>query len=185
MATRSRLLTRSHIQNTRNTLKKVNVVLLDINKNYPLISNPKIDVKIFNKNGIDTCIDYITSETTDKYLFISVLIGSTVSPLISDFPQIISIYIYCEDQLYRNPPNQQIKLRGIFNSIEMMFKQFQEDIIFLTTEQYFEQSTFQNINQESNEVVRWEFYNSIEIQILIRMSLLHFVEKVIQTTDVC
>jgi hypothetical protein len=95
------------------------------------MNNSKMDVKIFSKDEIDSCIDFIKSQTINIFLFLSTLIDNIVISSICDCPQITAIYIFCKDQQYDNYSNEQKKVRGIFNNIDTMFKQFQEDIIFL------------------------------------------------------
>jgi hypothetical protein len=153
MASRSKLFTHSRAQNTKNTIQKINLVIFDIDVSHIMISDPTIELKIFNKEEIDFWFDYITSNIENIYLFISNMISNTLIQLIHYFPQITSIYIFCKDQQYKNDSNTQRKLRGIYNDIDMMFKQFQDDRNTLKNQYYSEESTFKNIDSQSAEVL--------------------------------
>jgi hypothetical protein len=164
MASRSRLYTRfrpPRTQQSEDTIRKSNLIIFDINFNHHLITDPLFQMKIFTEEEIDACLDYMTSEIDDIHLFVSNVIIDVFIQLISEHPQIKSVYVFCKDQQYQNHSYDGPKLRGIFRDFNTMFKQFQDDITELKNQYYFEQSTFQNINPESGEVLWWKFFDKI------------------------
>jgi hypothetical protein len=158
MASRSRLFTRSRSQPTANTIQTINLVIFDIDVDDIMINDPTIELKIFNEEEIDLWFDYITSNIENIYLFISNMISHTFMQFIHDFPQITSIYIFSKDQQYSN---RQRKLRGIYNDIDMMFKQFQDDRNTLKNQYYSENRTLRNIDSLSAEVLWWIIFDKI------------------------
>jgi hypothetical protein len=157
---RSRLYTRFRSQRTHQR-EKLNIVILDIDENDFLINNPNIQMKIFTKDEIDACIDYITSEITNLYLFISSGMSNTYIPLIYNCEQIKSINILEKNEKYENYSYAKEKVQNIFSDIDTMFKQFQDDITKLDNEIYSEKSTFESINPESAQILWWKFFDKI------------------------
>jgi hypothetical protein len=88
----------------------------------------------------------------NRYLFISSDISNTIFPLIYNCEQIKSIYILNKNEQYQDYSNGRRKVQGIFNVINKMFERFRVDISTVKNLYYSEQSTFQNINQESAEI---------------------------------
>ncbi|CAF1016060.1 unnamed protein product [Adineta steineri] len=126
-----------------------------------MLSDPTIEMKIFNKDEIDLCFDYITSDVNEIHLFASNPLGTTFIQSIHDYPQIKSIYIFCKDQQYRNYSNTLTKLQGTFDDINVMWQQFQHGRNIFYSYYDAEQSTFKNIGSTSAETLWWIVFHKI------------------------
>ncbi|CAF1005995.1 unnamed protein product [Adineta steineri] len=163
MSSRSRLHTRSRHQNNTRSIKKINLVIFDIDVNQSMLSDPTIEMKIFNKDEIDSWFDYITSDVNEIHLFVSNLLHNTFIQFIHDYPQIKSIYIFCKDQQYRNYSNTLTKLQGTFDDINVVWQKFQRvpdrDMCY----NYYDskQSTFRNMDSTSAETLWWIVFDKI------------------------
>jgi hypothetical protein len=164
MASTTRLYTRSRpprTHETENTSKMINVVIVDIDHNDLLINDPNIQMKVFSKDEINACVHYITSELTNLFLFISSDVGNTLIPFILNCPQINSIYILNKYEHCQNYPYANREIGRTFHDVSEMIKQFQNDIMLLTSKCYSEQSTFQSVNPESAQVLWWKFFDKM------------------------
>jgi hypothetical protein len=164
MALRSGLyphLSPSHIHQSNDAIKKMNLIIFDINFNNFLINNQLFQIKVYPEEEIDLLFDYITSGINDIYLFISNIISNIFIQSICEYPQIKSVYIFCKDPQYQNYSNSIRKFRGIFHDVNTMFNKFQNDINELKEQYYSEQNTFQTIDQKSSEVLWWKYFHQI------------------------
>ncbi|CAF1005925.1 unnamed protein product [Adineta steineri] len=161
MSSRSRLYTRSRHQNNAHSIKKTNLVIFDIDVNQSMLSDPTIELKIFNKDEIDLCFDYITSDVNEIHLLASNRLGNTFIQSIHDYPQIKSIYIFCKDQQYRIDSKPLTKLQGIFNDINVMWEKFQHGRNIFYSYYDSKQSTFKNIDSTSAETLWWIVFDKI------------------------
>jgi len=142
-------------------IRKVNLIILDINFDDVLMNDQLFQMKIFTEEQTDSWFDYITSGINDIYLFIPNIISNILFQSICEYSQIKSIYMLCRDQQYQNYSNSTSKLRGIFNDFDTMFKQFQDDMNQLKNQYYSEQITFQIIDGKSEEFLWWKFFHQI------------------------
>ncbi len=55
-------------------MKDYDLILLDIDRNHLLMNNLQVNMKLFNNDAVDECIDYMTSEITDIYLYPVILV---------------------------------------------------------------------------------------------------------------
>jgi hypothetical protein len=164
MASRTRLYTRSRpprTHETENTSKMINAVIVDIDHNDLLINDSNIQMKVFSKDEIDVCVDYITSELTNLYLFISSDVGNTLIPFIHNFPQIKSIYILNKYENYQKYSYATQRIQGIFHDINRMAKQFQVDITKSEHTYLSEDKTFQNIDPQNAETYWYRFFSMV------------------------
>ncbi|CAF0732441.1 unnamed protein product [Adineta steineri] len=155
MSSRPRLYTLARHQNNAHSIKKTNLVIFDIDVSQAMLSDPTIEMKIFNKDEIDLCFDYITSNVNEIHLIASNLLGDTFIQFIHDYPQIKSIYIFCKDPQYVNYSNTLTKLQGTFDDINAMWQQFQHDRNIFYSYYDSKQSTFKNIDSKSAENTWW------------------------------
>ncbi|CAF1494133.1 unnamed protein product [Adineta steineri] len=161
MSSRPKLYTRYRNQSNKISIKKINLVIFDIEVNQSMLSESTFEVKIFNKDEIDLLFEYITSDVNETHLFASNLLGNTFIQSIHDYPPIKSIYILCKDQQYTNYSNTLTKLQGIFDDINVMWQQFQYDRKKFYTYYDFKRSTFKNIDSASVESVWWIVFDKI------------------------
>ncbi|CAF4089444.1 unnamed protein product [Adineta steineri] len=139
MSSRSRLYTRSRHQNNAHSIKKTNLVIFDIDVNQSMLSDPTIELKIFNKDEIDLCFDYITSDVNEIHLLASNRL----------------------DQQYRIDSKPLTKLQGIFNDINVMWEKFQHGRNIFYSYYDSKQSTFKNIDSTSAETLWWIVFDKI------------------------
>jgi tetratricopeptide (TPR) repeat protein len=88
-------------------------------------------VKIFT--DIDQSIDYLSEMINEKVLMIvSGSIGQYIIPLIYEFNQLVSIYIFCENKSKHELWTSKInKIKGIFTQIEELCDKLRIDIQYL------------------------------------------------------
>jgi hypothetical protein len=164
MALRSGLysyLSPSHTHQSNDVIKKINLIIFDINFNNLLIIDQLFQIKIYPEEEIDLWFDYITSGINNIYLFISNIISNIFIQSICEYPQIKSVYIFCKDPQYQNYSNSIRKFRGIFHDFNTMFNKFQNDINELKEQYDSKQSTFQTIDRKSSEVLWWKYFHQI------------------------
>ena len=146
---------------THDTTDTNNLVILDIDLTNLSIDIYQYQVKIFSKDEIDECTDYITSGITDVFLFISHITSNILLPLICDYEHLKSIYIFCKDQQCQICSNRKPKIRNIFDDINTMFERFEEQINTQKDDFYFEQKRSENSKQQEKEGIWWKFFYEI------------------------
>ncbi|CAF1654680.1 unnamed protein product [Rotaria magnacalcarata] len=79
---------------------------------------------------VNRCIDFILETKNEKiFLVVSGSLGETLVPIIHDYEQIDSIYIYCENKnKHEKWANEIKKIKGVFQALEPMFDVFRRDI---------------------------------------------------------
>ncbi|CAF3961504.1 unnamed protein product, partial [Adineta steineri] len=161
MSLGSRLYTRSRHQNSAPAIEKTNLVIFDIDVNQSMLSDPTIEMKIFNKDEIDLWFDHITSDINEIHLFASNLLHNTFIQFINDYPQIKSIYIFCKGQQYVNYSNTLTKLQGTIDDINVMWEKFQHNRQIFYSYYDSKQSTFKNMDSASAESAWWIVFDKI------------------------
>ena len=166
MATRSRLYARSRPRSTNQSesrIKRANLIILSNNANEFVINDDRIGVKAFTEENVDSWFDYITTESnmTNVYLFVPNIFTNVMLESICEYPQIEYVYIFGKDPRYPIFSDLHGKLKGTFDESNHMLEEFRADIDEKLNQFYFEQSTFQNINEGSSEVLWWTFFNRV------------------------
>ncbi|CAF3187046.1 unnamed protein product [Rotaria sp. Silwood2] len=80
-------------------------------------------------NDSDRCIDFITDTKNEKiFLIMSGLLGRTLAPVIHDFSQIDSIYIYCNNRArHEKWADKEKKIKGVFQDIGSIYDAVRRD----------------------------------------------------------
>ena len=128
-----------HIYETTNTDKTINLVILDADLTNLLIDIYQYQVKVFSKDELNECVDYITSGITDVYLFYipyNCQYTSSINPYLSTF----------KNNLY---------------DINIMFTKFQEDFNKQKTGFSFAGKTQQSFNSNKSAAAWWKFFHEI------------------------
>ena len=150
-----------YIHDTTDPNKTISLVILDADLTNLSVDISQYQLKLFSKDEINECIDYITSEITDVYLFISHKTSNTLIRLICDYEHLKSIYIFCKNKQCQNCSNRKQKIRFIFDDINTMFERFQEQINIRQNEWYFEQKRSEHSKQQDKEDIWWKFFYEI------------------------
>ncbi|CAF3582838.1 unnamed protein product [Rotaria sp. Silwood1] len=81
-------------------------------------------------NEVNQCIDFITDIKNEKiFLIISGLLGRKLMPVINNFSQIDSVYIYCTNKArYEKWADEEKKIKGVFQNIEPIYDAVRRDI---------------------------------------------------------
>ena len=166
MATRSRLYTPFRPRSTNQSesrIKRANLIILSNNANEFVINDDRVGVKAFTEENVDSWFDYITTESnmTNVYLFVPNIFTNVMLESICEYPQIKYVYIFGKDPRYPIFSDLHGKLKGTFDESNHMLEEFRADIDEKLNQFYFEQSTFQNINEGSSEVLWWTFFNRV------------------------
>ena len=164
MATRTKFYTRfrsSRTHQLEQTIKKISIIILNIDQNQLKMNDPQVEVKIFTKYELDQYVDYIITKITNIYLFISSHIADRFIPLVHNCSQIKSIYIFDNDKQYQNYLYAKEKVQGPFQSIYKTLKQFNKNISLPTGQCYPQLSRFQIINEESAQGLWWKVLDKI------------------------
>ena len=151
----------SHICDTMNTDKTIYLVILDTDLTNLSIDISQYQVKVFFKDEINECVDYITSGITGVYLFISHITVDTLLPLIRTYQHLKTIYIFCKDQQCQICLNREPQTRNIFHDINIMFTQFQEDLNKQKPKFCFVGSTQQSFNSNNSAASWWKFFHKV------------------------
>ena len=142
--------------------KRFILLILDIDLTNLLIDISQYQVKLFSKYGeINECVDYITSEITNVYLFISHITSSILVPFICDYEHLKSNYIFCKDQQCQKCLNKEQTHQIVFDDINIMFTKFQEDLNKQKTGFCYEGKTQQSFNSNKSAAAWWKFFHEI------------------------
>jgi hypothetical protein len=81
---------------------------------------------------IDTFIDYLTNEITERIiLIVSGSLGFQIIPKIHCFPLIDSIYIFCQNKtIHRLWAKNYNKVQGVFNDIDLLCLHLRKEKLF-------------------------------------------------------
>ncbi|UJR06839.1 hypothetical protein I4U23_011127 [Adineta vaga] len=80
-------------------------------------------------------------------------------PMINNYPQIKSIYILSNKELYQSYSCEEDKVRGVFTNIDEMIEQFRQDANKSNYIYYSEESTFRHIDKQSAQVLWWKLFD--------------------------
>ncbi|CAF1347054.1 unnamed protein product, partial [Rotaria sp. Silwood1] len=78
---------------------------------------------------IDECIDFLSDiENENVFMIISGALGQHIIPVIQECPQLVSIYIFCDNQLIHERWAKTIaKVKGVYTQIELICDALQID----------------------------------------------------------
>ncbi|CAF1490609.1 unnamed protein product [Rotaria sp. Silwood1] len=78
---------------------------------------------------IDECIDFLSDiENKNVFMIISGALGQHLIPVIQECPQLVSIYIFCDNQvIHERWAKTMAKVKGVYTQIEPICKELQID----------------------------------------------------------
>ncbi|CAF1502564.1 unnamed protein product, partial [Rotaria sp. Silwood1] len=78
---------------------------------------------------IDECIDFLSDiENENVFMIISGALGQYLIPVIQECPQLVSIYIFCDNQvIHERWAKTMAKVKGVYTQIEPICKELQID----------------------------------------------------------
>jgi hypothetical protein len=123
-------------------------------------------LKIFTE--LKSCLDYIQSISNERiFIIVSGQLSSILIPLIQDLPQILHIYIFCQQ-----PENySSFKSSGVFTDQELLYNQLSKDVnhFYIThslTTSFLTEKSLRDLTKETGAF----FWFQLFIAALINMS---------------
>ena len=138
--------------------QKSDLVFLDVTPNHQLLTDQRLEVRVFSIDEVDACVDYMTSGAHNISLFISVNIEHMLIPIIYQIEYIKRIFILDEGKLcnrYRIlTPIEPYRFRVSFAETETRYNSFQQGDVTTTMIHSVREASFEII-REGAEKVRW------------------------------
>ncbi|UJR17447.1 hypothetical protein I4U23_004342 [Adineta vaga] len=151
------------------------IICLDENANHQTeIANELIDI-VYNFKlfvNVDECIDYITSVSPTKYVFLILFSHQFILSYIDQLPQIRSIY------LFHTNPIEYEKIENVFSDKQLLLNKLNNDVKLFSNQLPLPMTFFNNIDDNvkeksvkdlSNES-QYFMYMHLFIEILLRHS---------------
>jgi len=119
------------------TIENFIIILLDANLNLNTNDNNSLIIRfqhlvnlILSFHDPDQCIDFISDIKNEKiFLIVTGSLGQNIVPLINNFHQIDSIYVYCSNKSnHEKWANKEKKIKGIFTKFEPIYDALRRDI---------------------------------------------------------